>query len=573
MRPQQDKGNVRSIRYLPVFAMTCLIATAAMAESPATASVPAPSEWAWQKTTVPLALVVRGLWGEYFRVDEALDKAGFRQHNDFKDLSRYAVIVMVNTPVVRIPKGGLEQVRDFVSQGGGLVVLGGLNSYGNGEYDGSLLEELLPVTMKDSYIWHFSGADKGIRLTRAEQGDWPLTADFNAGPCAWYFHKLVPKGEARVQVRVGDQPAMVSGAYGKGRVVACALTINGNPEEGALPFWDWTGWPALLGQAVEWAGAGRPAGTIAARPATGAKPLTEQELADAETGLAALPKDFAARAMIRPNDRTARLLFDMAVPELDEQKCALHVVMPALLPYARPEWAARLKPLVDALNPDIETRKAALTLLGATRDPSAYGELAKAMKDKRLELSAMDGLGLLGRADAIAVLRSRFEAVLATARLPEGPDRWKPDELAEAALPATHAAVALYRLGEPEAVARLCDLGRTLHLYCRILWNASNRWPKDPQGIQIKEGILESARKLQNARDFMVSSAGPVPASQDDAFVNYAMTADDPVTVEWLATAMEMSIGRLPTADWQGLASARSGVLARMSKACSSAKE
>lgn len=513
--------------------------------------------------------MARGLWGEYFRVEAALDKAGFRERTAMKDLPRCAVFVMVNTPVARLPKGALEQVRTFVSQGGGLVVLGGLNAYGNGEYEGSVLEELLPVTMKDSYIWHFSGAEKGLRLARGDQADWEARVDCQAGPCAWYVHHLVPKEGARVQVKAGAQPALISGTYGKGRVVACALTVNGNPEAGALPFWDWKDWPVLLGQAVAWAGADRPEGTLAPKASGGPKPLTENEISAMETSLGAPPKDFVARALVRPDARTAKLLFDLAVPEGDEPKCALDAVAAALLPYAQPDWAPRLKTLADPMNPNIETRKAALLLLGASRNPIGYADLTRALTDKRTELAAMDGLGAMGKAEAISLLQNRFTQALAPARLPEGGDRWKPEEFAAGALPAVHAAVALYRLGDPEAVSRLGELVGNLNLYLRIMWNASNRWPKDPQGQKMLEAIVEGRGKLQEAWEFVVKNAGPIPASQGDAFVKYAMTADDPVIVEWMAGAMEKSAGHLPKADWPGLAGARSGILARMSKACS----
>jgi hypothetical protein len=72
---------------------------------------------------------------------------------------------------------------------------------------------------------------------------------------------------------------------------------------------------------------------------------------------------------------------------------------------------------------------------------------------------------------------------------------------------------------------------------------------------------------LQEAWDFIVGSAGPVPASQGKAFVDYAATVRDPVIIELLAAAMERSAGTLPKAEWQTLATARSGVIARMAKA------
>ena len=552
------------------FSVFLLVARCGCWPGSSIAELPPPEpDWQWQKTTVPLALVVPGLWWEHFHVDEALDKAGMRQGQGLKNLSRYTVIVLVNVPVIRFPKGTLEEVREFVSQGGGLVVLGGLSAYWNGGYSGTLLEEMLPVSLKASYIDHFPSAEKGAKLTRAEQADWPMRCDFQSGPAAYYFHKLIPRNEARTQVKVGDQAALVSGAFGKGRVVACGLTVNGNPDAGVTPFWDWKDWPALLGQALDWAGGARPTGIAVARAGTsGPKPLTEDELESLELDLTELPENFVARAMATPDERAAAVLLDFAAPEEGEEvKCALDTVLTALLPYARPEWGEKLGTLAANLNPNIKTRQAALVLLGASRSPLAYPVLTKAMEGERAELAAMDGLGLLGNRDAIPILRRRFEEVLALAKLPDGPDRWKPVEFTTASRPATHAAIALYRLGDPEGVDRLCTFAVNLNLYRRIMWNATKRWPRDPVGQQILKALIGHAHTLQEAWDFLVSNAGPVPASQGEPFVKYAATASDHAIVELLAGAMEKSIGRVPRAEWQRLFAAKSTIIARMAKA------
>lgn len=540
------------------------------AEQPAVPEI----AWRWEKTIVPRALVIPGLWGEYFRVDEALDRMGFRQGHELKDLSRFSVIVLVNVPALRFPKDALEELREFVSQGGGLVVLGGLSAYHNGGYTGTLLNDMLPVSLQESYIDHFPTAEKGAKLGPAEQADWPMRFDFQSGPTAYYFHNLIPKSDAKVQVRVGEQQALVSGPFGNGRVVACALTVNGNPDASALPFWDWKDWPALLGQAIEWAGGARPIGTPVARNRTnGPEPLTEEELGAAELDLTDLPKDFLPRALAHPDERTSKLLFDLATPKDEEAKFGLDIVLPAILPYASSEWGPSLDTVASGLNPNINTRQAALTLLGACRDPQAYSVLTEALNDPRSELAAMDGLGLLGSGKAIPVLRKRFEEVLETAKLPDGPDRWKPAEFARASRPAAHAAIALYKLGDPEGVSRLCSLAANLSLYHRILWNATKRWPRDPVGQQILKTIIDHAVMQQEAWDFLVSNAGPIPASQGEAFVKYAVTAEDAVVIEFLSTAMEKSLGKMPKADWQSLSYAQSGILARMAKAVAGSGE
>ena len=532
-----------------------LVALAQFTVSAAEPATPAPAQWQWQKTPVPLALVANGIWWESFHVDAALDRVGVRQRNEFKNLAQYSVIVLVNAQVFRLPKGAVEEIREFVNQGGGLVVLGGLCAYDNGGYAGTPLEEILPVSLKPSYIDFYITAANGAQLAKSESADWPLHCDFSSGPTAWYFHTLPPKPGAKVQVKIGSQPALVSGTSGQGRVVACALTVNGNPPAGVTPFWEWKDWPGLLGQAIDWAAGARPVGVVA-EPVP--KPLTIAELQPQ------LPKDLAKRAAVVPDEQTAAALFDLAVPENHgKAKCSLAAVLPSLLPHAKLEWAVRLTNLTAQANGNIEIRKAALTLLGACRAPAAAAVLTKALADKQTELAAVDGLGWLGQADAIPLLKNRFEAVLQPARLPDGPDRLEPLVFADASPLAAHTAVALYRLGEPEAVARLCSLFRDINLYDQILWNGAYRSTPARQRAEI----------LDQAWEFIDANSAPIPAALGAAFVKYAATATDPFVIEFLASTLEKSAGQLPQAEWKSLTNAKSGIIAKLSQAVSRAKK
>ena len=74
----------------------------------------AASNWQWEKTQTPEALVINGIWWEYFKLGPALDGIGFRQQRDFTDLTQYSVIVLVNASPNRIPSGGFEVGRAHV---------------------------------------------------------------------------------------------------------------------------------------------------------------------------------------------------------------------------------------------------------------------------------------------------------------------------------------------------------------------------------------------------------------------------------------------------------------------------
>ena len=529
--------------------------------------------WRWERTLVPRALFVEGIWAEHFRAVEALDKAGLCQDSDLGSFGaargRYSIVVLANVSTVKLPAACMDAFRDFVRNGGGLVVLGGLSAYGNAQYAGTPLEEMLPVSLAGSYIDHFPTAPGGALLAPAKSSDWTWPPERGEKPLAYYFHALAPKDGAKVQVVAGSAPAFVTGSFGRGRVVACALTVNGDPRGGALGFWDWKEWPALLAQAMDWAAGARPPGND--RPAdkvSGIAPLTEDEISSMELGLDELPRDGVKRALAHPGERTAAALLKLAAPGKGEPKCSLAKAMPALLPYARPDWGATLRPLADDTNPDMEMRKAALSLLGASRAESAFPILAKALNDPRSELAAMDGLWRLGGKEGLPLLTKRFNSAVQPARLRDAPDRWDPAGLANAAQPAAYAAIALYRLGDPEGVPRVFTLFRDIELYHRIFRNAGRRQVRaeDAQGLAILKKIWGDQEKLRLAEEYMRESIGPIPESQRDAFVAYARRAGDPVEVDLMARAIEQSAAGLPAAAWQALSGAKSGIIARIAR-------
>lgn len=529
----------------------------------------------WEKTLVPRVLVVRGLWGECFRTAEACDKAGMRHDGNLLSLtnasSPYSVVVLVNKQADHLGAGLMECLRRFVDNGGGLVVLGGFAAYGSGAYAGTPLESLLPVPLAGTEAGYGAQAVEGARLTVPAGVDWPIGVSFDDKPVAYYFHRLVPRNGARVQLKVGDQAAMVSGTHGKGRVVACALMVNGDPPAGAVPFWEWPEWPTVLGQALTWAAGARPTGTNGAIRASASlsEPLTEKEIAAAELGMDTLPPGFVQRALAHPNARIAGVLFDLASVTDGKPKCSLAVVGDAVRPYARVEWGARLATLADATTPDKDVRKAALTLLGASRAPMAYGVLVTALADPGMALAAMDGLAELGNAEAVPLLKSEYEVALKPAVLADAPGRWAAAAFAEACLPVTHAAVALYRLGDPDGVSRLMALARDVKLYQRVFANATKRRVQatDAQGMAGLKLLRAGVDNLNQAWNDLAASVGPIPSSQQDRFAAYAQNAEDPVEIGLIADAIEKTAGQLKPVTLRTLATSKNGVLCRIGRA------
>lgn len=63
------------------------------------------------------------------------------------DFALFDVIILGDLDRTYFSSGQLQKLADFVNRGGGLMMLGGHNSFGPGGFGGTKLEEVLPVTM------------------------------------------------------------------------------------------------------------------------------------------------------------------------------------------------------------------------------------------------------------------------------------------------------------------------------------------------------------------------------------------------------------------------------------------
>ncbi len=543
--------------------------------------------WAWKPSLVPKALVIEGLWTDYFRVTPALHNAGIRYHQSYvsrspyfggytrfyhlppvEELNQFSVIVIANLDAPSLNAERLKAYREFVAQGGGLVVLGGYWAFSRGAYAGTPLEEMLPVTFAPEH--RIPETPEGLPLHPGAQATWKPAFELNSKPVAFYVQTLTPKPDSTVQWLTGDKPALISGGFGKGRVVACALTANGETPAGVLPFWDWPEWPKLLGQALDWAGGARPAVTQSNAPT---KPdLSEEEMSALTLGGTVTP-DMARRISERPNAETAEALFQHVMRPEGGGKVDLAMVAPTLLPFVRVEWGAKLRESVKQFSPDLKSRQAALILLGASRDPGAYALLVQALQSEETKEAAMNGLGRLGKAEGVPLILKLLNRAEAACKVAASEDIPGPGVFAaDHGSTIVEAAIALYRLGEPEAVPRMLEVYAQVHLLTRIFENAVKRRvaETDLQGIGILKRLHQGLQKLNLMRAKLRAEAGPVPETQRAAFLKTAAEAKEPVAVEWLCLAMEQSGGLLPPATWEPLTKANDGIIARMSRVLTS---
>jgi uncharacterized membrane protein len=151
----------------------------------------------------------------------------------------------------------LKAIREYVAQGGALLMIGGWMSFsgrfGHGGYYDTPIEQALPVTC-------LKGADdrievpEGVRV-RISDPTHPAVKDIPWDDCPVFagYNRLLPKPGAHVIGTVGDDeeenPFLVSWEFGKGRSMAFASDCS---PHWATYFMQWEHYGQFWRQALRW---------------------------------------------------------------------------------------------------------------------------------------------------------------------------------------------------------------------------------------------------------------------------------------------------------------------------------
>ena len=218
-----------------------------------------PEVWSRPRNAHPRTLLLYGLYSQHYRVEEAvkaLDAEAAVKRFDgwdffpptYEELLGYDLLVLSDVPAG--PDYANEMVADFVRHGGGLLVLGGMLTYGAGQWRGTTLESILPVAMPEGFDcrWLPGGARPHVLSDHpAVRGiRWPDDARF------YWIHAGVPKPDANVVLAADGQPILVVGHCGDGRIAAVLATCHGEPKRRQVEAWTTPEWTRLLSQTMQW---------------------------------------------------------------------------------------------------------------------------------------------------------------------------------------------------------------------------------------------------------------------------------------------------------------------------------
>ena len=145
----------------------------------------------------------------------------------------------------------LRSLGKFVEQGGGLLMIGGFMSFAGFEnrarYASTPLADVLPVQISrhDDRIEESEGVNPRISqehpILNGITGDWPYFLGYN---------QFKAKLGSQVILSVADDPFLVVGQHGTGRVAAFASDCS--PHWGSPEFMAWQHYPAFWSQTAAW---------------------------------------------------------------------------------------------------------------------------------------------------------------------------------------------------------------------------------------------------------------------------------------------------------------------------------
>lgn len=146
----------------------------------------------------------------------------------------------------------LELLKEYVLQGGGLVMAGGYLSfqgiYGAARYHRSPVEDVLPVSLlpTDDRV----EKPEGINPTVVKEGHFITTGLEKEWPYLLGFNEVTIKQDCELLVALNDNPLLAIGVFGKGRSVAWTSDVGPHwcPQE----FVNWTGYGEVWTRIVHW---------------------------------------------------------------------------------------------------------------------------------------------------------------------------------------------------------------------------------------------------------------------------------------------------------------------------------
>ncbi len=168
-----------------------------------------------------------------------------------RQLGNYDVAVLHDVPISAIDFPLRLALLEFVRQGGGLLVTGGMFGLDRGGYaDSEIFRDLLPVAVNAKPTLRLleppAAVEIGANLSLTRGLAWP------ARSLVFWRHDADPKPAAQIILKASGKPLAVAGEYGKGRVAAILTPPYGAPAKDQRGFWETPAWTEFMSRLLCW---------------------------------------------------------------------------------------------------------------------------------------------------------------------------------------------------------------------------------------------------------------------------------------------------------------------------------
>lgn len=197
-----------------------------------------------------------------FPQEKSKDGPEMTQSPEKKDLQNFDCIILGDVPLDKLEAEFQRGIREFVEEGGGLVLIAGMQSNPH-EYIHSGLEPVLPIQLDERPEWNVNYDQEARPLLTPEGKLHPmlqLASDADENRSLWesqlpgfYWYYPITKAKPAATVLAvasNKQPLLITQMYGKGRVFFSAMdstwrwrkplnndTITMNPDRYFYRFW------------------------------------------------------------------------------------------------------------------------------------------------------------------------------------------------------------------------------------------------------------------------------------------------------------------------------------------------
>jgi uncharacterized membrane protein len=190
-------------------------------------------------------LLVKGLFTDLYGIEKALPcTAAYALPAKHEELYAYDAVVLSNLDFRTSNYLTRRLLKDFVDDGGRLVLLGGNRTFGEGGMAGTYLDDLAPFVMK--------GRGEVVKAATPLKLGAKSGVPYANAPLLLWRHALTLKPGATMLAYADKEPIAARIKAGNGLVTAFTGTVLGElpADSKAQLFWQTPAWTALLKQLI-----------------------------------------------------------------------------------------------------------------------------------------------------------------------------------------------------------------------------------------------------------------------------------------------------------------------------------